>query len=98
MSQWTKIRSGSSHGVKHGRVAKVFDTVESCAFTRTLMRAELLAAEAERKLRGAPRTLESLGGELRLSKERVRQIEAAALAKMRRALEGQGDGVYDLLA
>ena len=74
------------------------DPVESSAFTRTLMHAEMLAAETERKLRDAPRMLETLGGELRLSKERVRQIEAAALAKMRRALEGQGDGVYDLLA
>ena len=83
-----------------------FDTAESCAFTCTLMRAELLDARTERerrvvterKLRDAPRMLETLGGELRLSKERVRQIEAAALAKMRRALEGQGDGVYDLVA
>jgi len=41
----------------------------------------------ERKLREDGRTLESLGEELRLSKERVRQLEAAAFAKMRRALE-----------
>jgi len=41
----------------------------------------------ERKLRDAPRTLESLGTELNLSKERVRQIEAAAFVKMRKALE-----------
>ncbi len=52
----------------------------------------------ERKLRDAPRTLESLGSELKLSKERVRQIEAAALAKMRRTLERQGAGVYALLS
>jgi len=44
---------------------------------------------AERKLREVPRTLESLGEELRLSKERVRQLEAAAFAKMRRSLEAQ---------
>lgn len=43
----------------------------------------------ERKLRADPRTLESLGEELGLSKERIRQLEAAAFAKMRRALEGQ---------
>lgn len=41
----------------------------------------------ERKLREAPRTLESLGNELGLSKERVRQLEAAAFAKMRKSLE-----------
>ncbi|MEM1076201.1 MAG: RNA polymerase factor sigma-32, partial [Pseudomonadota bacterium] len=43
----------------------------------------------ERKLRDAPRTLESLGQELSLSKERVRQLEAAAFGKMRKSLENQ---------
>lgn len=43
----------------------------------------------ERKLIDDPRTLESLGTELKLSKERVRQLEAQALRKMRRALEGR---------
>ncbi|WP_417589213.1 RNA polymerase factor sigma-32 [Pararhodobacter oceanensis] len=51
----------------------------------------------ERKLREEPRTLESLGGELGLSKERVRQIESAALGKMRKTLERQGEDVYSLL-
>lgn len=41
----------------------------------------------ERKLIEVPRTLESLGGELKLSKERIRQIEAAAFKKMRSSLE-----------
>lgn len=41
----------------------------------------------ERKLREDGRTLESLGEELGLSKERVRQLEAAAFAKLRRKLE-----------
>lgn len=41
----------------------------------------------ERKLREEPRTLESLGQELSLSKERVRQLEAAAFGKMRKSLE-----------
>ncbi|MCB1406431.1 MAG: RNA polymerase factor sigma-32 [Rhodobacteraceae bacterium] len=50
-----------------------------------------------RKLSDAPRTLDSLGEELNLSKERVRQIEAVALGKMRRTLEGQGAGLYALL-
>ncbi len=52
----------------------------------------------ERKLREDPRTLESLGDELGLSKERVRQLEAAAFAKMRRNLEGQSREVQHFLA
>ncbi|MGV8987718.1 MAG: RNA polymerase factor sigma-32 [Cypionkella sp.] len=46
----------------------------------------------ERQLIEAPRTLESLGAELNLSKERIRQLEAAAFAKLRRSLEAQGAG------
>ncbi len=52
---------------------------------------------AERKLREEGRTLESLGQELGLSKERVRQLEAAAFAKMRRSLEGQSREVHHFL-
>lgn len=51
----------------------------------------------ERKLRDEPRTLESLGEELGLSKERVRQLEAAAFAKMRRTLEDQSREVRHFL-
>lgn len=51
----------------------------------------------ERKLREAPRTLESLGNELNLSKERVRQIEAAAFGKMRKSLEAQSKEVRSFL-
>jgi len=51
----------------------------------------------ERKLREAPRTLESLGAELNLSKERVRQLEAAAFAKMRKKLESHSSEVHEFL-
>ncbi|MFN5997626.1 MAG: RNA polymerase factor sigma-32 [Paracoccaceae bacterium] len=52
---------------------------------------------AERKLKDEGRTLESLGEELGLSKERVRQLEAAAFAKMRKSLEGQSREVRHFL-
>ncbi|MCC1481736.1 RNA polymerase factor sigma-32 [Roseibaca sp. Y0-43] len=51
----------------------------------------------ERKLRADPRTLESLGEELGLSKERVRQLEAAAFQKMRKSLESQSKEVLNFL-
>ncbi len=51
----------------------------------------------ERKLRDEPRTLESLGQELGLSKERVRQLEAAAFAKMRKRLETTSKEVHAFL-
>ncbi|WP_037316969.1 RNA polymerase factor sigma-32 [Ruegeria halocynthiae] len=52
----------------------------------------------ERKLREPNRTLESLGQELGLSKERVRQLEAAAFAKMRKNLEAQSREVQHFIA
>ncbi len=52
----------------------------------------------ERKLRDDPRTLESLGTELGLSKERVRQLEAAAFGKMRKSLEAQSGEIQALFA
>jgi RNA polymerase sigma-32 factor len=52
----------------------------------------------ERKLREDPRTLESLGNELGLSKERVRQLEAAAFTKMRKNLTTQTNEVHQFFA
>lgn len=52
-----------------------------------------------RKLADAPETLESLGRELKLSKERVRQLEAQALRKMRQRLEAtHGHAAAELAA
>jgi len=51
----------------------------------------------ERKLREEVRTLESLGAELGLSKERVRQLESVAFKKLRRALEAQSSEIHNLL-
>lgn len=51
----------------------------------------------ERKLRDEARTLETLGAELGLSKERVRQLEAAAFAKMRKSLEPNAREVQNFL-
>lgn len=53
---------------------------------------------AARRLDDEPRTLASLGDEMGLSKERVRQLEAAALLKMRRNLEQRGVGVHDFVS
>jgi RNA polymerase sigma-32 factor len=51
----------------------------------------------ERKLVDRPRTLESLGQDLGLSKERIRQLEAGAFAKMRKALELRREEVQSFL-
>ncbi|HEY0275868.1 MAG TPA: RNA polymerase factor sigma-32 [Paenirhodobacter sp.] len=52
----------------------------------------------ERRLIEDPRTLESLGTELGLSKERIRQLEAQAFGKMRKTLETRGAEIASLFA
>ena len=82
------------------RVEDSHDTAQLRAWLLTSMQ-ELTEREQfivrERKLRDQPRTLESLGDELNLSKERVRQLEAAAFVKMRKSLEGQSVEVRHFL-
>ena len=53
---------------------------------------------AQRRLIDEPRTLESLGEELGLSKERIRQLEAQAFGKMRKSLESRGPEVAEYFA
>ena len=52
----------------------------------------------ERRLRDEPRTLESLGTELGLSKERIRQLEVAAYGKLRKSLTAAAPEVMSFLA
>ena len=71
-------------------------THDGAVLRNSLLRAlgELSARERliirERQLADTPRTLESLGNELHLSKERIRQLEAAAYGKLRKSLEANG--------
>ena len=53
---------------------------------------------AQRRLIDEPRTLESLGEELGLSKERIRQLEAQAFGKLRKSLESRGPEVAEYFA
>lgn len=88
--------------------AQAAETVEFQHDTETMREWLITAMQAlndrerfivrERKLREEPRTLESLGNELGLSKERVRQLEAAAFAKMRKTLEAQSKEVRSFIA
>jgi len=65
------------------------------AMTKLSPRERLIVRE--RKLADQPRTLDSLGRELGLSKERIRQLEAAAFGKMRASLEARSGEVAALL-
>ncbi len=83
------------------------ETVQNSHDTETVRQWLLMALTAlsdreqfivrERKLQDTPRTLESLGSELGLSKERVRQLEAAAFGKMRKSLDFHGNEVQAFL-
>ena len=70
--------------------------LDTAALRQQLGRALSALTERERfivrarQLEDQPRTLESLGLELRLSKERIRQLEAAAYGKLRRKLQEEG--------
>ncbi len=55
----------------------------------TVLSPRELAIIKARRLSEEPRTLESLGDELGVSKERVRQVEHGALEKLRRALQSE---------
>jgi RNA polymerase sigma-32 factor len=78
----TEERVGNAHD--NGRLRQWLGT----AFAGLSVREQRIVQE--RRLRDEPRTLESLGDELGLSKERVRQIEAAAYDKMRKSLVAVG--------
>ena len=87
--------------------AQASETVEDRLDTAQLREWLLIAMNAlndrerfivtERKLKPSSRTLESLGDELHLSKERVRQLEAAAFQKMRKTLSTQSQEVFEFL-
>ncbi|MBK0401107.1 RNA polymerase factor sigma-32 [Limibaculum sp. M0105] len=66
------------------------------AFTALTPRERMIIGA--RKLADEPETLESLGEKLGLSKERVRQLEAQALRKMRARLESAHGGAVGELA
>jgi RNA polymerase sigma-32 factor len=98
--EWLETIVDEGEGAE-AQVAVAQDTRKVRAWLARSMEA-LTARErriiAARKLADEPCTLESLGVELGLSKERVRQIEVAALAKLRRDLAQRAPGVYAFLA
>ena len=82
--------------VESGHDRRVLRDWLAAAMARLNPREQLIVRE--RKVRAQPRTLESLGRELGLSKERVRQLEAAALGKMRATLSAHSSELRDFLA
>ena len=63
---------------------------------QTLDRRERMIIEA-RRLTDAGATLEELGSQLGVSKERVRQLEHRAMGKLRSAIMDRSDTPQDLL-
>jgi RNA polymerase sigma-32 factor len=82
--------------VENGQDRKVLRDWLAAAMAQLNPREQLILRE--RKVRAQPRTLESLGHELGLSKERVRQLEVVALGKMRATLAAHSSEVRDFLA
>ena len=82
----------------------MIDKRDRAALFRTRLAQAMAALNAreryivgQRRLLETPRTLESLGAEMGLSKERIRQLEAAAYGKLRRHLEGQSSELHHFL-
>ena len=72
-----KVEKDKDDGIVKTRIKEAIETLNEREKTIVI----------ERKLRDKPRTLDSIGGELGVSKERVRQLEAEALKKLRKHFE-----------
>lgn len=95
-AEWQDLLADDSEGpddaVMHARDGAACSRLVSEALSELSERERIIIRE--RMLREEAVTLESLGQRLGISKERVRQVEAAALAKLKRALVARvGDPV-----
>lgn len=86
---------GAETAARNADMAKTHDWI--CEALGALTKREELIIR-RRKLADQPETLEQLGGELGLSKERVRQLECQALRKMKSQLETRHGDAPALLA
>lgn len=98
--EWIEIlEDEESQGAEQVNVARDQEVLRSWlidAMDSLTEREKLIVRQ--RRLADKARTLEVIGQELGISKERVRQLEAAALAKMRSKLEQRGSEVTELIA